>query len=192
MARTGRRRGDSGTREAILEAARAAFAAGGYDRTTIRAVAREAGVDPALIHHFYGTKERLFSEALRLPVDPAAAAETILAEGVDSAGDRLVRFFLSIWEPSESRGAFLAVVRSALTNEEAARMLREFVERAIVLRVATAIGGRDASLRASLAGAHLVGMAVLRYVVRVEPLASASPERVAALVGPRIQSYLTP
>jgi AcrR family transcriptional regulator len=190
--RTGRRPGAGGTRETILEAARAAFASVGYERATIRAIARAADVDPALVHHYFGTKEDLFIAAMELPINPAEAVRAILADGLEGAGERLVRFFLSVWDDPANQPALMSMFRAALTNERAAMAMREFASGAIIGAVAEAVRGRDARLRASLIGSHMLGMAFLRYGGRLEPLASATPDRIVSLLAPRIQSYLTP
>jgi AcrR family transcriptional regulator len=189
--RTGRRPGESGSREAILDAARETFAEAGYERATIRAIARRAGVDPALVHHYFGTKDELFVSAMRLPINPADAVRTILGEGLDGAGERIVRFFLSVWDAPGNKDALLGILRAALTNERAGAMFREFAGRAIMGAVAEALPGRDAPLRAALVGSHLVGIAFVRYGGRLEPLASASADEIVSMVAPRIQSYLT-
>jgi AcrR family transcriptional regulator len=196
--RTGRRAGDSGTREAILAAARAQFAEHGYDGATIRAIAAAAAVDPALVHHFYGTKERLFAAAMRLPVVPSEVISAALADGAcgpgESAGEHLVRAALAVWEGAEVREAFVALLRSALTSEQAAVMLREFLADAILGPVASVAAGGDPQttpFRASLIASHMVGLALTRYVLRFEPVVAASPDQLAAAVGPAIDRYLS-
>lgn len=189
--RTGRRPGTQATRDQILEAARRTFGEVGYDRATIRGIASAAGVDPALVHHYFGSKEDLFVAALELPINPAVAVRALLAEGLEGAGERIVRFFLSVWDAPENQPALMSMLRAALTNDRAFAMFREFAGRAIIGAVADALPGRDAALRASLVGAHMMGVAVLRYAGKLEPLASALPEDIVALVGPRIQAYLT-
>lgn len=189
--RAGRRPGESGAREDILEAARATFGEVGYERATIRAIAGAADVDPALVHHYFGSKEDLFVAALQLPVNPAEGMRGVLADGLDGAGERIVRYFLSVWDAPEHQPALMSMLRGALTNERAFAVLREFAGRAIIGALAGAMLGPDAALRASLVGAHMIGIAVLRYGARLEPLASATPDRVVALVGPRIQAYVT-
>lgn len=190
MARTGRRPGESTTRDTVLEAARSTFAGVGYERATIRSIAKTAGVDPALVHHHFGTKEDLFVAAIDVPVNPVDAIRALLAEGLEGAGERIVHFFLTVWDEPENHDALVSVLRGALTNDRAATALREFVEQAIIGVAADMLPGPDASLRASLIGSQLVGISFLRYGVRVEPLASASADEIAALVGPRIQAYL--
>jgi AcrR family transcriptional regulator len=191
MGRTGRRPGTSGTRDAILEAARECFAERGYSDTSVRAVAARAGVDAALVHHYFGTKDGLFSAAIEPPFDPAAVAPVLLEPGLDGLGERLVRFFLQVWDEPASRARIQGMLRSALNQESAAALLREFVTRQLLGRVAAAVDAPDAELRATFAGTQLVGLGMLRYIVRVEPLASADPETVVAVVAPTIQRYLT-
>lgn len=189
MAR-GRRPGSSGTREGILAAARASFSATGYEATSVRGIAREAGVDPALVHHFFGTKRELFVAALELPVDPALVVRGLLADGREDVGARLVRTLLALWD-SPDGAAFIGLLRTAATDESAARMVREFLADAILGEVAGVLGGDEPRLRASLAASQVMGLAMARKVVRVEPLATADPERLAAAVGPTLDRYLT-
>lgn len=191
MASAGRRPGEGAARGAILEAARRAFAREGYDRATIRLIAASAGVDPALIHHYFGTKEDLFAEVIRIRMRPAQVAESVLEGGLDEIGQRMVRVFLSVGEDPETREAYVAMLRSALTNEMAAVALRQFWARALLERLAAEVDLPDAELRLSLCAAHLVGIAVLRYVMGLEPLASVSVDELAEIVTPKIQAYLT-
>jgi AcrR family transcriptional regulator len=190
-ARPGRRPGASGTREAILLAARARFAEVGYDRATIRAIAVQAGVDPALVMHFFGSKQQLFLAAIELTINPAEAIPAMLEEGIDGLGERLARFYLDMWEGAETRDGVAGILRSAFSHEDAAELLRGFLGSEVFGRLAPSIGGDDAELRVELAGSHLIGLAIARYVVKVEPLASADPEEIVAAVGSAIQRYLT-
>ena len=191
MSRTGRRPGDSGTRAAILEAARASFAERGYDASTIRGIAGEAGVDPALVHHYFGTKERLFAASMALPMTPGDVLPGVLSGPLDDLGERLVRLFLAVWDEPEARRPLIAVIRSATSHALAATMIREFVEHALVGRIAARLDSRDAHLRASLVGSQMVGIALTRYVLRLEPLASSDHDAVVAAVAPTLQRYLT-
>ncbi len=125
--RTGRRPGDSGAREAILREARQSFGSAGFSGTTIRGVARAAGVDPALVHHYFGTKDELFAASLELPFDPSVVVPALLAEGMDGLGERVVRTFLGIWDATPGQGPLLALLRSAVSDERAAESLRDFV-----------------------------------------------------------------
>ena len=191
MARTGRRPGDSGTREAILEAARRTFAESGYDRATIRGVARLAGVDPALVHHYFGTKQALFVAAMRFPVDPADALAPIFGGDQALMGERIAGLFVTLWDAAANRNVLIGLVRSAVADEQAARLLREFVASAIFAPLAGALGRPDAELRATLVASQLVGLAMARYIIRIEPLASAPSHTVVAAIAPTLQRYLT-
>jgi AcrR family transcriptional regulator len=188
--RTGRRPGEPATRERIAEAARHLFAERGFDRTSVRAVAAEAGVDPALVHHYFGTKQRLFIEAVDFPIDAAAAIGTLSAGGVDDAGNRLVRFALRLWDDPVVLPRLLGVLRSAVTDPEAARMLGRLFTRQGPVQLVRALGADQPDLRAELVGTQLVGLAVARHVLRVEPLASADHETIVAAIGPTMQRYL--
>ena len=189
--RRGRRPGKSATRGAILDAAREEFAAQGYDRARIRAIAARAGVDPALVHHFFGTKDALFAAAMELPVNPGAIIAPVLAEGLEGAGERIVRRVLEVWGDAAARQPLLAMVHSVSSRPEVAETLRRFIEHEVRDRIAAVLAAPDAPLRATLAGSQVVGLVVARYVLRVEPLASADPERLVAAVGPALQRYLT-
>lgn len=189
--RTGRRAGNSGARDAILEAARASFTANGYDGATIRDVARRARVDPALVHHYFGTKRQLFAAAVDLPVDPRPVIAGIVAGDRDTVGVRLARTFLSVWDAETNRSPMVALIRSATSNEQAATMLREFITREIFGNVTAGLEVPQPQLRASLAASQMMGVALLRYVLRVEPLASLPGDRLADMIGPTLQRYLT-
>jgi AcrR family transcriptional regulator len=191
MARTGRRPGVSGTREAILGAARRAFAEHGYQHATVRGVADLAGVDPALVHHYFGTKQELFVAAVQLPVNPVEQLMAVLDGDPDQAGRRMVETFLSVWDHAATQNPLLALIRSAVGDEHAAAMLREFITEEVLGQIARRLGGADARLRATLVGSQIIGLAMARYIVKVEPLASAPPTQVVAAVGPTLQRYLT-
>ena len=190
MARTGRRPGPSGTPEAILRAARRAFHDRGYDGATIRGIAAAAGVDPALVHHFYGSKERLFAAAMELPFTPSEAIPRLLEGGAEGLGERILRFFLALNDPPGA-APFVALIRSASSNERAAETLRGFIVREVMGRIARALGVPDAELRATLVGSQLAGLAMARYVLRVEPIASAEHDALVAWVAPTLERYLT-
>jgi AcrR family transcriptional regulator len=198
--RSGRRGGESGTREAILAAARARFGALGYDRATIRGIAADAGVDAALVHHFFGNKERLFAAAMRLPVNPGDVLAALLADGAGdpdrSIGEHMLRTLLGVWDVAEVRTTLLGLMRSALTSEQALSMLREFVSGAILGRLAQLAAesgpdGGDAEYRAALAASQVLGLALTRYVLRFEPLVRASTDDLATAIGPTLDRYLT-
>jgi AcrR family transcriptional regulator len=188
-ARRGRPRGLSGTRHSILTSARRQFGARGFEGASVSSIAADAGVDPALIHHYYGTKHALYMAATELPFDPGAPAR-LLAPGIDGLGERLVRFALDIWDRPEFAPVISGIVRSAAADPEAAARLREIVIRQVLTPLAAALGRPDAELRATLAGSQMIGLAMARLIVRVEPLASADRERIVRAVGPTIQRYL--
>jgi AcrR family transcriptional regulator len=185
--RRGPRRDGVEAREQILDAARSQFAQHGYGGATLRAIATEAGVDVALVSYYFGSKSGLFVESLRLPVNPAAVVDGLLAQGLDGFGERLVTTLLTVWDDPATGGPLVNVLRSASSQAE---LLREFVERQIVTRLAAAIETPDAELRAAAIASQVMGLLFLRYVLRVEPLASAAPADVAALVGPTLQRYV--
>jgi AcrR family transcriptional regulator len=191
--RAGRPAGSPPNREAILAAARQQFFARGYESATIRGIAAGAGVDPALVHHYFGSKDRLFVAALELPVTPAQIVADVLQGGVDGLGERLVRRFLATWSPpGPDVGATLAgLLRSALANDDAARMIREFVTVEVLGRIAAALDVPQPRLRAALVGSQVLGLALARLVIRVEPVASADVETLVACYGPTLQRYLT-
>jgi AcrR family transcriptional regulator len=193
MRSPGRRSGSPDTRAEILAAAKEVFAAAGYDRATIRAIAARAAVDPALIHHYFGTKDKLFSESISLPFSPADAVSQVLDDHPDNAGGELVRVFFTIWEQEDARASLLGMLRTAIGGDDRAVVaFRQFILEAVKQRIAPRIGEADAEMRVLAMASQLVGIAIVRYVVKVEPLASASVEEIVALVGPRLQSYLEP
>jgi AcrR family transcriptional regulator len=188
MARTGRRPGQTETRELILVAARNQFAERGYDGTTIRGIAAEAGVNPALVHHFYGTKDQVFVAALNLPINPSLVVATLLDGPREEIGYRILRLFLTLWREPATRTPFLALVRSVSTNEQAAAMMRQFIDRAVLAKVAEALDIPRLRLNGMIS--QVIGIAMTRYVIRLEPIASADEDELIALVGPVIQHYL--
>jgi AcrR family transcriptional regulator len=187
----GRRAGPTRTRQAIVEAARAAFAARGYDAVSLRSIARAAGVDPALVHHFFESKSALFTAAMSLPVDPEPFVAALLAGDRNTLGERLVLALVELWDRPDGFHGFLGLVRGAVSHPDAARMLREFVTREILGRLAAAAAPDDPQARAALAGTQIVGLAMGRKIVGIAPLAEADPAWLAATIGPTIQRYLT-
>jgi AcrR family transcriptional regulator len=187
----GRRPGANVTREAILGAGRAKFEELGYDRTTIRAVAAEAGVDPALVSHFFGSKQELFLSVVELPFDPSVVLPRLVAGDPDGAGLRLARFVLGVLEDDEARARIVGIVRAAASEPAASEIVRELITRQVIGPLAESLGAGDAELRASLVGSQIVGLVMARHVVGVEPLASRPPETVARAIAPNLQRYLT-
>jgi AcrR family transcriptional regulator len=188
--RRGRRPAGEDTRTALLDAARAVFAEQGYEGATVRAIAARAGVDAAMVNHWFGGKQGLFAAAMELPIDPGEVVPTVLEGGPDTVGERLVRTFVTVWDRTGG-GPFAALVRSVSSHELAARMLREFVTGVLFGPVAARLGVESPALRAALCGSQIVGLGMMRYVVRLEPLASADVETVVAAIAPNLQRYLT-
>ena len=174
MPRTGRRPGPARTRERILGAARTQFGREGYDKATLREIAAGAGVDPALIPHYFGSKEGVFLAAVEFPVDPALFIPRLLEPGVEGLGERLVTFFLETWD-SPAGSSLLALIRSVVSSDLAAELLREFVTREVLGRLAVAIQLDQPQLRASLVATQLVGLAMLRQFAGLPLAGQRSP-----------------
>lgn len=178
------------TRARILEAARSHFGETGYEGATVRGIAAVAGVDPALIAHYFGSKEGVFRAAVEFPMDPAEFIPRLLEPGIDGLGERLVLFFLETFDSAEG-APMLGLIRSVVSSELAANLLREFVTREVLGRLAAAIKVDHPQLRASLVATQMVGLAMLRYVIRVRAVERASRAELARWIGPNIQRYLT-
>ena len=188
--RTGRRPGSEDTRGRILVAARKAFGERGYDGATVRDVAARASVDPALVHHYFGTKQQLFLAASEFPVDVAEVVPRLLAGPRDGMGERFVRFVVELWDRPEVQPLLMGIVRSASTDKVAAGMMRRLLAEGPFLALARAIDLPDARLRATLAGTQLMGLVLARYVILVEPLATMTPAELATMLGPTMDRYL--
>jgi AcrR family transcriptional regulator len=186
----GRRRGSPDTRSAILGAARSSFAAHGFAGTTIRAVASAAGVDAALVHHYFGTKDELFLAALELPVDPRVLIGPVVAGPIEEAAERFLGVFLSVWDDPDIRPSLLAVARGIM-DPSASRLLSEGILPVIIEPIGAALGVDRPEDRMPLVASQVIGLILLRYVLGVEPLASMPRERVIATYAPTIQRYLT-
>jgi AcrR family transcriptional regulator len=159
----------------------------------MRAIAAEAGVDSALVHHYFGTKRQLFSAANGMPEDPGAAMLDAL--GTPSPGEALVLAFLTQWDAGGVASPLAGLMRSAASDAAAEQRLAELITTTLVTPVATSTIGRKAAmprLRASLVAAQLAGLAWLRYVLRSEPVASASPQLIARTLGASIDAALGP
>jgi AcrR family transcriptional regulator len=190
MTRTGRRPGASDTRDQILAVARRRFATRGYDATSLRGIATDAKVDPALLIHYFGTKQGLFTAATGLPAGLSEVFAGQQDRTLRDFAESLARSYLGFVDSDQSRNAILALVRSAVSNENAAAMLREFLAAELLPVIASRTGRENAPLRASLAAAQLMGVAMLRHVVRLDPVARATPDEIVALVAPVIEQYL--
>jgi AcrR family transcriptional regulator len=187
VARTGRRPGQTQTRDDILAAARNQFAARGYGGATIRGIAAEAGVNPALVHHFFGSKDQVFVEALNLPFNPAALVDVVLTGPREQIGERILRLFLGLWREPATRMPFFALLRSVSSNPEVAAQLRQFMQTAVLAKVATALDLPP--LRLTGVASQMIGLVMMRHVIGAEPLASATDDEVVELVAPVIQHY---
>lgn len=188
--RPGRRPGGPDTRGEILSAARHEFAENSFTGTSVRAIARRAGVDPALVHHYFGTKQKLFAATLSLGLDPGLVINQLASVPAETRGMNLVRVFFEIWDDAARRAPFLVLLRSAMTEPTATRTVRQFAEELMLPLARPMVTGPHAELRLQLAISHLIGTAVMRHVVGTEPLASASVEELVRRVGPVVQNYL--
>ncbi|MBC7633057.1 TetR family transcriptional regulator [Aeromicrobium sp.] len=172
-------------RSAILDVARAHFAAKGFRGASMRAIAREAGVDVSLISHYFGDKSRLLVATMELPVDPVDKIRSVIADGPDGMAERLLRTFIESWDPHHE--VFSALVRTALGSDDAHAPMLEVARNVLVASLLEVLVGEERELRASLIASQLIGMATLRYVVRLEPLASADPADVVRQYAPPMQ-----
>ncbi|MET8219765.1 TetR/AcrR family transcriptional regulator [Streptomyces hirsutus] len=180
------------TRDRILDAAREEFSERGYDKTSVRGIAKSAGVDSALVHHYFGTKEQVFEAAVEVAFAPVLKGrQAVLDAPLEEVGERMTRMILGLWENPVTRTPLLAIIRSAVNNETAAGVFRRLVAGQLLRRVAGRLDLPDAELRAELAAAQLVGIAMVRYVIKVEPLASADVEQIVERVAPVVQGHLT-
>jgi len=186
----GRRPGAPDTKAAILTAARRRFAASGFARTSVRSIAADAGVDPALVHHYFGTKDELFLAALELPVDPRKVLLPAIAGGPEGAAERMLRAFLSVWDDPELQVRLVGVFRGIL-DSDGERLLREGFLPVVLGPVGEALGIDRPELRMPLVASQVVGLILLRYVIGMEPLASLSGDDVVAIYAPTVQRYLT-
>jgi AcrR family transcriptional regulator len=187
--RRGRRPGSPDTRAAILAEARALFAAQGYAGTSVRGVAAAAGVDAALVHHYFGTKDDLVLAALQVPLDPREVLLPVAEGGLPGAGERLLRTFFTVWDDEATRLPLLTLVRT-LFDPEGRNLVRDGFMRIVLGPVGAALGVDEPERRMSLVASQLMGIVIARYVVRVEPLASASAEELVATYAPTLQRYL--
>jgi AcrR family transcriptional regulator len=188
--RRGRRPGGADTRAQLLDAARAVFAERGYDGATVRVIAERAGVDPAMVNHWFGGKEGLFTASLDIPVNPAMILTEVVPGDPDHLAERIVTRFVQVWDATGA-APLRTLIQSVASHEDAARMLREFIDNVLVRKVVSSVAPDRADLRAGLCGSQLIGLAMVRYVLKVEPLASADHATVVAAVAPNLQRYLT-
>lgn len=183
--------GDSGTRDAILTAAREQFAAKGYDGASLRVIAASAGVDAGMIRHFYGSKDDLFDAALEIPAEFTARLVEVLGGDPEHLGERLTDAYLGMWENPATAGAVLAIVRSAIASDRAADRLQAMLNARFLADLAPRLGLADGQARTALAGSHLLGVVIARYVVRIGPIAEMDRGTLVAWCAPTIQRLLT-
>ncbi|WP_454788721.1 TetR/AcrR family transcriptional regulator [Mycolicibacterium lutetiense] len=186
----GRRPGQPGTRDELVATARRMFAEGGYDKTSLRDIAAAARVDPALIRHYFGSKADLFRATVGWPFDPEQFSGRLLDDGPAGLAQRLTEAFFEFWEDPDTRSPLLAILRGAATHEESAALVRQFIEQRLYPQIATALHGTDAELRVDLAMGQLLGIAYLRHILRIEPIASQSTEELIARAVPAVRAHL--
>lgn len=186
----GRPKGGSDSRTRILAAAVAEFGEHGYDGATLRAIAARAEVDPALVHHYFGTKADLFAEAADFPLRPDLVVPMILSGPREEAGERIIRYILESFEDADVRRRGVMLLRTAIGGKLAVPLAVGFLSRELLPRVAKRLGGPDAELRADLVASQIVGLLTIRYVLRVKPLADAPIDELVARYGPTVQRYL--
>lgn len=184
------RKGESDARERILAAATEEFGEHGYDATTTRGIAARAGVDPALLHHHFGTKADLFAASIDAPLRPDRALREILPGPREELGKRIVTFMLGVWESPTIQPRALVLLRTGLGNKHASPLLAGFLRRELLDKVAASLDVPDAGLRADLVASQIAGLLVARYILRFPDVANASVDELVARVGPTIQRYL--
>ena len=188
--RPGRWRSGAESRQRVLDAARVLFHRNGYAGTTVRAVAAEAGVDPAMVFYFFGTKQGLFAAVLDMSAQLPSAIDAIFDGGLDGVGERVIRTLLENMDKSD-RTPLAMLTRSAPTHDQSETLLREFIDREITRRLAAMLDTPDAALRAGMVNVQLLGLTVARYIVRIEPIASASVDELVTRFGAIVQHCLT-
>ncbi|MDQ0644331.1 TetR/AcrR family transcriptional regulator [Microbacterium murale] len=188
--RRGRPRGETDSRERIISAAVDEFGEHGYDGATIRAIATRAGVDSALVHHYFGTKADLFAAAMGMPIRPDIAIPEILAGPRGEVGERIVRFVLEAFEQPEVRRRGVALMRAAVGSKLTTPVLAGFLSRELLGRIARGIDADDAPLRATLAASQIAGLLMARYVLKLAPIADTGIDDLVARIGPTVQRYL--
>jgi AcrR family transcriptional regulator len=189
--RPGRPPGPSDTRDRILASARELFARNGIDKTSIRAIATDAGVDPALVHHYYGTKTQLFAAAIHIPIDPMTVIGPLREVPVEQLGHTLPSILLPLWDSEMGKG-LIATLRSILAGGEIS-LLRTFLQDVIVAEVGPRVDNPPGSgrTRVQFVASQLFGVVLARYILELEPFKSLSVEQVVETIGPNLQRYLT-
>jgi AcrR family transcriptional regulator len=187
----GRRPGESGTRETILAAARRAFATHGRDGATVRAIAADAGVDPALVLHYFGSKAGLFGAATELPIDTPALLEHVFPGDPEGLADRMLAFALALWSDERTQAGLSALTRTALADSAGGSEIARRIEERVLSPLGAATGRPDGELRAALAFSQGIGLAIARHLLGIGALAELDDERLRALVEPNLRRYLS-
>ena len=189
--RPGRPPGASVTRERILKSARELFARNGFDKTSIRAIAADAEVDPALVHHYFGTKTQLFAAAIHIPIDPMAVIGPLREVPVDRIGHVLPSILLPLWDSEMGKG-FIATLRSILAGNDVS-LVRSFLQDVIAVEVGSRVDNPPGSgrVRVQFVASQLVGVVMARYILELDPFRSLPVEQIAETIGPNLQRYLT-
>lgn len=188
--RIGRRPGGQPTRQEIVDAARDIFATNGYRGATTRAIADAAGVDPALIHHYFGTKQALFAATLQFPPDAPDRLLSALDGPQDRLGERLTRAYLELWEDPGTRGQMAIAARAAMSNDEAMGRLKPMIVH-LLRQASSNLPGPEPEKRFALAMAHLIGVAAVRHLSQVPPLSDLPLDELIARTAPAVQLHLT-
>jgi AcrR family transcriptional regulator len=189
--RPGRPPGASDTRDRILVSARNLFARNGIDKTSIRAIAKDAGVDPALVHHYFGTKTQLFAAAIHIPVDPMAVIGPLREVPIEQLGSVLPSILLSLWDSEMGKG-FIAELRSLLAGNDVT-LIRSFLQEVITAEVGSRVDNPPGSgrVRVQFVASQLVGVVMARYILELDPFKSLPVEQIAETIAPNLQRYLT-
>jgi tetracycline repressor-like protein len=189
--RPGRPRGASDTRERILASARELFARNGIGNTSIRAVAAAARVDSALVHHYFGTKEKLFAAAVHIPIDPMDVIGPLREVPIEELGHTLPSMLLPLWD-SEIGAAFIATLRSIIAGSEV-NLFRTFIQDVIGVEIGPRVDNPPGTgvIRIQFVASQLIGVVMARYILQLEPFTSLTPQQIADTIGPNLQRYLT-
>jgi AcrR family transcriptional regulator len=189
--RPGRPPGTSDTRDRILASARNLFARNGIDKTSIRAIAKDAGVDPALVHHYFGTKTQLFAAAIHIPIDPMAVIGPLREVPIEQLGSVLPSILLSLWDSEMGKG-FIAELRSLLAGNDVT-LIRSFLQEVITAEVGSRVDNPPGSgrIRVQFVASQLVGVVMARYILELDPFKSLPVEQIAETIAPNLQRYLT-
>lgn len=189
--RPGRPPGPSDTRDRILASARELFARNGIDKTSIRAIAAAAGVDPALVHHYFGTKTQLFATAIHIPIDPMQVIGPLQQVPIDEIGRTLPSLLLPLWDSEMGKG-FIATLRSILAGNDSS-LVRSFLQEVIAREVGSRVDNPRGSgpVRVQFVASQLVGVVIARYILELEPFKSLPVEQIAETIAPNLQRYLT-